>query len=892
MEDDYAETVSGNFTFPVSSDNITINVGYECSGDQDAEGYIDYFGLNVRRNLIFEGSQMQFRDIASVGAGNTANFNISNASGDLAVWDITNVCLPKKMSTTLSGTTLSFSASADSLRQYIIFNPNANFPGPITDGDDVGSIVNQNIHGSAIPDMIIVTPPDTGIIRQAQILADFRTSNDGLKVFLTSTDKIYNEFSSGKRDISAIRDMAKMFYDKSTVENNMPKYLLLFGDGTYDNKSTNPGNNNLVPTYESANSLTTALSYVTDDFYGWLDDTAGDNSNLLDIGVGRLPIKNADEAEAVVNKIINYSKPSAMGDWRNILCFIGCDGDNNLHVGQADYLANNVGSNDSGFIIQKIYIDAYPYITTSVGQTCPDVNNAVNNRINDGVLIVNYTGHGNEEKLTHLGLLNVESITTWKNFNKLPLFITATCEYSRFDDLNVITPGEQFEERTSAGEDVLLNPYGGGVALYSTSRQVDAYGNFELNQAIYDSLFKKDNYGNYLRLGDVMRLAKNSLGSSLNKLNFTLLGDPATILNYPKGRGIVTDSISDLAINSKTDTLKALGLARVTGHIEDKNGAFKNGTLYTTVFDKEEQLTTIGNGDNTPFSYSARNSVIFKGVSNIINGKFALEFPIPKDINYRLGKGKLVYYADDSISDIAGFSNNLIVGSIENNLNNDTIGPKISLFMNDTNFVSGGITNNNPILLARFYDENGINMTGAGVGHDITAVLDDDVSNLVLLNDYYQSEINDFTRGSALYPFYNLNSGEHNIKVVAWDIYNNSSEATITFNVIDNNNLVIENVINFPNPFSSYTYFQFEHNSPDEALDVEIRIFSMSGQLIYILNAKNILSGFRTMPLQWNGTDSNGRQVNQGIYIYRISISTKTGKHAENYGKLVIIRSK
>ncbi len=697
---DYAKEAAGSFTFTATEDNIPVSVEYISSGDNNAIGYIDYFGFNVRRNLIFVGDQMQFRDLNSVGPGNVAKYMVSGVSNNMAVWDITDVCLPRNMANTISSSTLSFSASADSLRQFIIFNTNSGLLSPIVEGDDVGLIENQDIHGATNADLIIVAPNDTGILRQAKLLADFRTSNDGYKVFLTTTDKIYNEFSSGKRDISAIRDMVKMFYDRSTSESNMPKYLLLFGDGTYDNKTINPNNNNLVPTYQSANSLVKISSYVADDFYGWLDDadTISDELNLLDIGVGRFPISNADEAAAMVAKVINYASPSTMADWRNVLCYIADDGDGNLHIGQGDNLANRVSSQHPSFIIQKIYLDAYNYVTTSVGQTAPDVNTDINNRVNKGALIINYNGHGGETQLSHLSVVTESSVEGWKNFDRLPLFITATCEFSRFDDVTIITPGKQFEEKKIAGTEVLLNPQGGGVALFGATRVVDAGPNANLNIAFFDTMFSKDKNGNFMRIGDVYRIAKNSLPGDINRLSFTLLGDPSTLLAFPKENGIITDSINGKPISALNDTLcdtlKALSFVRISGHVEDINRNLQNefnGKIFPTVFDKEEICSTLGNDNNIPYKFTTSENLIFKGISSVKSGKFSFDFMIPKDIRYNFSNGKIVYYADDSINDMAGYTKSFIIGGINSKASLDTAGPIMTLYMNDTNFISRGL---------------------------------------------------------------------------------------------------------------------------------------------------------------------------------------------------------
>jgi hypothetical protein len=902
----YANAVGGGFIFYPSSGSIPLDLSYICQNDPDGQGYINYYGINVRRKLKYNQSQMHFRDIESVGLGNVAKFSVTGANTNLSVWDVTDVCIPKSLRSNISGDILSFTASASVLRQFVLFDKTTGLLQPVLEGDDIGKIENQDIHSATTADLIIIAPQDTGIIRQAKRLADFRKLYDGYRVFLTTTDQIYNEFSSGKKSVTALRDMIRLFYDRALQETDIPRYVLLFGKGTFDNKTKNENNYNLIPTYQSDNSLNQSESYVTDDFFGWMNDTVDDPLNLLDIGVGRLPVKNSLEAEEVVDKILNYENPSSMGDWRNYVCFIGDDEDNNVHVSQSDSLARMVGRLCPNFIVQKIFFDSYPEITTTVGNRYPDVNTAINNRINQGALLVNYTGHGNENQLAHEVVINKPSIMSWTNKNKLPLFITATCEFSRFDDVNILLPGEKYEDRTSGGEEILLNPQGGGIALLTTTRLVYSSDNNELNIAFYEYAFSKDYRGYVYRIGDANRLAKNKLvdnnNTSTNRLNFTLLGDPSMMLAYPKKLNIITDSINGISIETGLDTLKALSLARISGHVQDDYGSVLtdyNGTLGAVVFDKETSRTTLANHfpDNTKFSYLDRENTVFKGYSNIIDGMFSFSFPIPKDINYNLGTGKISYYSDNGIYDIAGSTEKFIIGDLSDSIDFDNVGPVIQLFINDTNYrekdkLTYGITNQNPQLLVKLFDENGINITGVGIGHDISALIDNDIDHIISLNDYYRSEINDFRRGTVLYPLYGLTPGDHVLKVIAWDIYNNSSIKEIKFTVVSNNNLMLQNVYNYPNPFSYQTNFVFEFNMPDELISVEIRIFSISGQLVNILRTSGPVTGFRSAPMSWNGRDGQGRQAQQGLYLYKIKVSSGGGKSAESYGKMVIVRPK
>ncbi len=691
----YATAESGSFNFYPVSGNFNLTLTYENTDDANGIGYVDYIGVNIRRALKYEGTQLFFRNIDSIGNGNSVDFLIDGATEGLQVWDITNITSPLEMKNSLVNNTLTFTAANENLRQFVVFNSSSGLLNPLDNGDAV-LVENQDIHGSANPDMIIVCPPDPGFINQANILANFRKSNDGLNVYITTTDQVFNEFSSGRKDVTAIRDMVKMFYDRSQ---NL-KYLLLFGKGTFDNKSENVNNVNLIPTYESRESLDQDNSYVTDDFFGWMTDTLSDEQNLLDIGIGRFPVKDSVEASVVVNKVINYSSPSQFGEWQNTMCFIGdygihSQGDDTTYSSEADALANMIDTMKPNFVIKKIFIDAYPLIETAVGDRFPDANTAINNQVNNGTLVVNYTGHANEDILSKAHIVDESQILSWNNSGKLAIFVTASCEFSRFDDVGIVSPGLEFQVKTSAGEEVLLNPNGGGIALLSTTRLVYASNNFYLNRDFNISFFSKGSDGNYIKLGDAILLAKNRLVNYPNRLNFTLLGDPSMLPAFPKHYGIVTDSINGKPVNAVKDTLRALSKATVSGHLADESGNIVktfNGIIYPTVFDKETKQTTLGSNGSDTYTFYTRDNIIFKGGANVSKGRFNFEFPIPKDIQYNMDSGKIVYYASDSVTDYAGYTYNFIVGGLSTNFLNDYTGPEINLFMNDTNFINGHMT--------------------------------------------------------------------------------------------------------------------------------------------------------------------------------------------------------
>ncbi len=870
----YASNIEKEFNnFTPSSANFVLSLDYEKSS-ASSKGWLNFIRVNARRNLLFTSNQMAFRDSKTIGAGNTALFSLQNTNNRTLIWDVTNPQSIKSISSNYNNNTNSFIADASILREYVAFDPNGNFPTP----NNIGSVQNQNLHALAQTDMLIISP--SKFLSHANQIANFHKTKDNLKVTVVNPEDIYNEFSSGSPDVSAIRNFVKMFYDRSTSESDMLKYLLLFGDGSFDNKSDRENNTNQILTYQSENSLIPTQSFVTDDFFGLLDDDEGEASGMVDIGIGRLPVNTAEEAQIVTNKILNYNN-SEWGDWRSMICFIGDDEDGNTHMRDANKLALQVEINYPQYKIQRIFLDDYEQITSSAGQEYPAVNLEISESVNKGSLIMNYTGHGNENGLAHEHILMLDDILSWKNPSKLPLFMTATCEFSRFDNY----------KKLSSGEMILLRDNGGGIGLFTTTRLVFSSPNFSLNQNFYHHVFDLDSEGKHLRLGDIMRKTKNETGSGINKRNFTLLGDPALRLNYPT-HSAKTIQLNNVDISQPIDTLKALSKVKISGQIIANTGEILNdfsGTVYPTVYDKATTKSTRGN-DESPFEYTIQNSVLFKGKASVTNGDFNFSFFVPKDINYQYGNGKISYYANSMNSDAAGYTNSIVVGGTNPNAENDKIGPEIELYMDDEQFTPGGMTSSSPLLLAIVQDSSGINTVGNSIGHDIIAVLDQKTDQPYELNDSYESDLDNYQKGKISYRLSDLETGEHEIQVKVWDNVNNSSETMLEFIVADNADLILKHVLNYPNPFTTNTGFYFEHNQASRELDVLIQILTVSGKLIKTIETTVNSTGNRVGPIQWDGKDDFGNSIGRGVYFYRVKVRADDGKVVNKFQKLVILK--
>jgi hypothetical protein len=886
----YANTafLSGN---GFSSSNM-MNVSLLFSStDASGIGQLDYFELFCRTGLSFISaeSQFQFRDSRSIGTGNVGEFIISNAPSSARIWDVTDPLNVEEQQFANGNGQIIFNYPTDSLREYVAFS--GNYFAPIY----FGEVPNQNLHALPQAQMVIVTHPL--FITQANAIANLHRNNDNLTVHVVTINQIFNEFSSGSQDVSAIRDFMKMFYDRSTTS-DMPKYLLLFGDASYDNKHRLTGNTNFVTSYQSVSSLNLTTSYISDDFFGLLDDNEGlwdpNNSNeLLDISVGRLPVKSVIEAQAVTNKILLYASDASggnnvFGDWRNNVTFVADDQDNNTHFNQAEVLANSVRNNYPVYNIDKIYLDAYKQESTPGGQRFPEARNAIVSKVERGTLLMSYIGHGGEVGWAHERVLEVSDINSWTNNKHLAAVLTATCEFTRVDD----------PSRSSAGELVILNPSGGAVCLFSTSRLAYSGSNFSLAQKFFTHFFQSVN-GVMPTCGEVFEKTKVDYNDRYTR-NFLLIGDPALRLAYPKF-DVVTNTVNSNPVSSVSDTLSALSKVTITGEVRDKSGnklTSFNGILYPTVYDKAVTYRTLGNdqgwtgdgGSDWPAPFSLQKNILYKGKAKITNGDFSFTFIVPKDIAYQYGFGKLSYYAENGAIDANGYYTNVVIGGINSSAEADNSGPEIKVYMNDEKFVFGGMTDADPYLYGVVRDANGINTVGNGIGHDIISTLDEDNSNISVLNDYYEADIDNYQSGKVKYPFHDLTDGRHSLKLKVWDVYNNSSEARTEFVVASAANLALNHVLNYPNPFTTHTTFMFEHNHPYSQLKTQIQIFTVSGKLIKTLERLIDTEGYRSNEIEWNGLDDYGDRIGKGVYLYKVHVMTNEGNSAEKFEKLVILR--
>jgi hypothetical protein len=873
-------------------------------------GWLDKIMFNCRRNLVFNGAQFQFRDKRTIGAGNVTNYSLNtNSISSVSVWDVTDILNVTNQQYNLTGSTLDFTMNSDSLREYVVFNGSDYLSATF-----VTKVINQNLHSVAQADYVIVTYP--GYLTLAQKLAQLHQQYDGFTSAVVTTDQVYNEFSSGKPDPVAIRDFVRMLYNRNLAGGKEVKYLLLYGDGSYKVKDRYDSNNSsMVPVWEVGaapkdNSYTPTISTVCDDFYGWMDDVEGEDwqVSLVDVGVGRFPVKTITEANVAYNKVEAYYKKNynfsvnepesscianssyPLGDWRNWVTFVADDEDNQTHMSAtdgADALAIKVKANHPEYNVDKIYADAFLQITTPGGDRYPDVNTGIDHRIEKGTLVFNYTGHGGEVGLGHERYVEISQIQAWNNINNLALLVTATCEFSRFDD----------PDRTSAGELCFLNPNGAAIALLTTVRLAFSNTNFTLNSNLYDFIFDTLPNGKMPSLGDVVRQTKVKSQIQFYFLNFHLLGDPALRLAYPEQKVYTTQINNKIVTPTTYDTLKALSRVTVKGFVGDKGGnklSSFNGILYPTVFDKEQLITCLGNDATSllagqPFKFYLQKNIIYKGKVEVKNGDFSFTFIVPKDITYNFGIGKLSYYAQNGLMDANGYNTNFYVGGSSSTVLPDNAGPVVGLYLNDKKFVSGGTTNERPNLYAEVSDSSGVNTVGTGIGHDISAILDENSSKPIVLNDYYEADLNSYQNGKIKYPFDQLAEGNHRLSLKVWDVQNNSSTVYTDFVVATSGEMALTHVLNYPNPFTTRTKFFFENNQCCQTLKVNIQIFTISGKVVKTISQTLTNEGFRSDGIDWDGKDDFGDKLAKGVYVYKLSVMGSDNKKAEKIEKLVIL---
>ncbi len=867
---DFITSTNGNTDFTLKYDNKT---------DGNASANFNFLTMNVQRRLQLYGNFTRFRSLQSL-ASPINEYKCANITdlNNIQIWDITQSFNAFSHSlSSLQNNTTSFKAKNSSLREYVVLQTNAEFETPKI----VGKIANQNLHNLNTPDFVIVTYPT--ILEAAKKLADFRTKNDKLEVAVVTIDEVYNEFSSGRKDVSAVRDFARFLYKK----NNKLKYLLLFGNGSYTYKASS----DYIPTYESHESIHPIYSFASDDYFGMLGDNEGEwvenpsNIDDLEIGVGRIPFRISgdkqikDKANAVVDKIIAYSKGTAMGTWRNQVCFVADNDDSNnfLFQGDSESLANRLDSQNPHILTDKLYIDAFPTTLTANGNISPIVRQKLNQEVETGSLFINYIGHGSETGWTSEKILDQVNVASWQGLNNMPLLVTATCEFGRYDG-----------QVQSGAEIALMNPKGGAIALLTTTRPVYSNNNEVVNRSFIDNIFKPLPNGTMPRLGDLIRVVKNNSILGVANRNFVLLGDPSMRLAYPQIETVITKIMVD---DKESTQFTALSKATILGEVQDKNllQSNFNGTVYISVLDKAYKVSTLGLID-AKMTYSLQDNLLYRGEASVVNGKFTINFVVPKNIDYKEGTGKIVLYAKNNelTIDAKGANRAIKVGGSRINPPIDNTPPSVSIYMDNKNFVLGSRVDKNTTLFVDMSDVSGFNVSAAGIGQDMVVILNDTIKYVV--TNYFYTQKDDFTKGAIVFPFKNLKGGKYKLVFRVWDSYNNAVEKSLDF-YIDNEPFTITTNI-YPNPFSDRVNIEFSHNrANDIPILVTYEIYNAIGHTIIRAATSEYQISPTVFQLTWDGVDDGGVKISAGMYFYRITIEQfiKNGEKATVVGKLAFM---
>ncbi len=876
-------TYNGSWIPTETDENMLISLTH--NRPAGIPGRLDYITINYQRDLKLSAPYMPFQVLDT--AKKVITYSISGCDANTRIWDITTPGSYTQMEGALHGSTYRFTADNTSMREYMAVNVNASFESPSV----VGVVPNQDLHALEQPDMVIVIPASEKWRSHAERLAEAHRQKDGMIVHVVSAAKIYNEFSSGTADVTAYRWFMKMFYDRSANGGKAPKYLLMMGDCSYDNrmltstwKKYDP--NDFLLCYQSENSTIETASYVTDDYLGMLDKGEGMlylSSDVMDIGVGRFPVRNADEAKVTVDKTIAYINNKELGSWKNRVCYVADDEEssqNNRFMVAAEEFAGYVEKNAPQMMVSRVYQDAFPRESTAAGFTYPQATKRLLTLIDEGLLLLNYSGHGGGNGWSAEHLLTTNHIRAMHN-SRQALWITATCDFCRYDDMDY-----------SAGEEAFLNEKGGAIALFTTSRVVDGPSNDNLNRKFTGNIFAKKN-GERLRLGDIMRLSKQELKGDDNKLNFSLIGDPALMLAFPDHK-IVVDSLNGKAATASDLQMRAGDVITLKGHVEDASGAMSthfNGSVSTTVFDKKEHVKGYDHiaSKTGRFEFDEYNSKLFVGGDSVRGGQFQISFPVPLDISYSNEKGMLNLYAASStgVEGQGYFADYTVGGTAPGALKTDSLGPEIQLYLNDPSFRAGGIVNAAPYLFAELTDAEGINATGSGIGHDIMVSIDHSPIYSYVLNNYFQLTPGGYTHGTIQYQFDPLPDGDHTLYFTAWDTKNNSSTYSLPFRVEDNAAPGVSSLTCYPLPAVDDLTFHFRHNRVGVNLILTLEIFAFDGSKVWTHTLTDYAStGYYAYT--WDLVSGNGSRLPEGVYMCRAHFATEGSKETTETLKFVV----
>lgn len=880
----YISSIPDHYTFGVAG-TISMNGASEeqnqrvtmqfVNSNAGALAWLNYIEITTPSELVMTGSYMGIRSLVNRNTTNPVRFLLRNTTASTQIWDVTDLAAIQRMPTTMVDDQLAWvGTQADGVHEYIAVNTDGT---KFVQAEVVGEVKNQNLHALSNIDYIIICPE--GYEDVSEDLAKAHEAKQAITYAIVTDQQVYNEFSSGTPDATAYRWLMKMLYDRAKNGiGQQPRWLLLMGHGTFDNRKLlrNSGTS-LLLTYQSKNSVNEIKAYATDDYFAYLDDNEGaiDTQGRMDIGVGRLPVESLDEARTTVDKLIQYIRNEQTGKWKNQLVYLADDGENGTHTETAEKSAELVRIKNPDFIVHKIFLDAYPQEVNASGESYPLAKNRVLNLLKNGVLFFDYSGHGGYNAITNESILNLKDIAGMTNKNQA-FWLFATCNFAQCD-----------AGKRSAAETAVLNPKGGAIGILAATRTVYAPQNTNLNRSVCDTLFGHSDVFHYdMTLGEAISIGKNLLGSDENKLAYVLLGDPCMRLNYPTDYHVET--------LTEMDTLNALSVQHVEGRIidEDLNTVSDfNGKVDITIYDKMQSIPTRDNdnagGDPRVVAYNDYPNTIFSGATDVKNGLFNYTFMVPKDIRYNFDNGRIVYYAvtADSLetAEAVGHFEQFIIGGSGSTVAIDTIGPEMEIYLNSPAFRNGDKTYATPRFFANLYDENGINTAGAGIGHDLMLIIDEDPKMIYSLNEYFTAANNSYQAGQVSYLMEELANGPHSLTFRAWDLLNNSTTKSLNFIVEAGLDPSIYNVTTYPNPVqqSGVVHLVVNYDQPDELIETEIYLYNTAGQMVYSHKQDNPDAVSINLP---------ALGLNTGVYIYSVKIKSASSKYSTTSGKIIVTR--
>lgn len=863
-----------NEEFPYGGGSLlAFNIKYSYS-ESMASGYLDFIEVDAKVTMRMAGSELVMYQPDTYGA--VKSYSVSNAGSNLRVWDITDFNEVREMRLERGGSSAVFTDSSSGWKQYLAFTPGS-YRSPLS----IETLACQDIHGMEVPDIVIVS--NKRLVSQAQQLASLHSVYDDLTSAVVTQEEVFNEFSGGQTDPIAIREMLRMLRHKSP-SGDKPRHLILFGKGTYDNRNLLGHDHTTVVTYQSVTSFDDdGESVTTDDIFTYLDDGESLSSYAsMDISVGRLPAKNEAEATSMVGKIGRYMGKSDLqldgirGDWRNCVALLADDADptrggDTAFTRSSEITANQITQRYPQYAIDKIYADAYVQQTGADGSYYPDVNNALKRRMDYGCMLLNYIGHGSSQYIGTERFMMKSHISNYTNYDQLPFFITSTCTFGRHDD----------PDETCGAEEFLLAS-GAGIACLAASRPIS-----HVQAVNTDMVLEALNPGN--TIGEAIRIAKNK---RFTTQALTLIGDPALSLSHPTHHVVITAINGRQVDSTRGDSVLVLSTVTVDGEIRDAGGNLVDdfdGIIYPEIYDRPRKVQTLANdNEGCEVTFNQQNSLIYKGHTNVTGGKFRYQFTVPRDVAYKFEKARMLHYAKNNTEDATGAYLNLYVGGFDESVDLHETRPAIELYMNDTNFRNGGITDANPTLLAMLFDSIGINAVGSGLGHDITATIDNNPNKIIVLNDLYDPDIDDEQRGTIRYSLENLSPGRHSITVKVWNIFNYSNTAEISF-IVMTPDTTETHFSASPNPTTGQAMLRMEHNAKGRIESARLDIYNMRGQRVRSFTPQPGADSYVVGPVTWNLRGESGTRVSPGIYMARFTAHTSDGETLTSCGKIVVM---